>query len=353
MKDEVVHRIRIPHDVTVVVRIGEEVKPDQVLAMHRAPSAPVTIEVAAPLRVRPEIAATLLQRSPGAFVEAEEAIAAGPDGRTVLAPQSGLFLAYGLADGVAVLAPLGPEQPVVGHVWGRVIAIDDRSITVRVPGALVQGVGGTGDAVHGQLVVAVQEPGDELRAAAIDIGATGKIIVGGSRASAETLTRARAMGVAGMVLGGVLDKELRDFEAIQRRRREVGGLTGSFALLLAEGFGKVGLDPQLFAWFREHDGHLASLFGAEHRLYVYDAAPPPERRALPAIGDRVLAHRRPFQGRGGVLLGVAADLHAAPSGIPVVMGIVRFEDGRVAPVPLANLEATGELESKQEPGSGA
>ena len=32
---------------------------------------------------------------------------------------------------------------------------------------------------------------DELRAGAIDSGATGKILVGGSRASAETLTRAQ------------------------------------------------------------------------------------------------------------------------------------------------------------------
>ena len=48
----------------------------------------------------------------------------------------------------------------------------------------------------------------------------GRIVVGGSRASAEALIRARAMGVAGMVLSGMLDKELRDFEAIQQRRRE-------------------------------------------------------------------------------------------------------------------------------------
>ena len=114
---------------------------------------------------------------------------------------------------------------------------------IEVPAARLRGVGGSGEAVHGELVVGVPNPGDELRAAAIDAGATGKILVGGSRASAETLTRARAMGVAGIVLGGVLDKELRDFEAIQRRRREAGGMTGSFGILLVEGFGKVGIDP--------------------------------------------------------------------------------------------------------------
>ena len=142
------------------------------------------------------------------------------------------------------------------------------------------------------------------------------------------------------MLGGVLVKELRDFEAIQRRRREAGGLTGSFGILLVEGFGKVGIDPQLFAWFRTHAGRVASLFGADALLYVYDAAPLPTRRALARVGDRVIAHRRPFQGRGGVLVALLEDLHAAQSGIPTRMALVRFEDGRLAPVPLANIEAT-------------
>ena len=148
------------------------------------------------------------------------------------------------------------------------------------------------------------------------------------------------MGVAGIVLGGVLDKELRDFEAIQRRRREVGGLTGSFGVLLLEGFGKVGIDPQRFAWFRAHAGRMASLFGADGLLYVYDAQLAPGRRSLPRVGERVIAHRRPFQGRAGVLVAELEDLHATPSGIPTRMGLVRFEDGRLAPIPLANLEAT-------------
>jgi hypothetical protein len=154
------------------------------------------------------------------------------------------------------------------------------------------------------------------------------------------------MGVAGIVLGGVLDKELRDFDAIQQRRREAGGMTGSFGILLVEGFGKVGIDPQLFTWFRAHAGRVASLFGSDGLLYVYDAAPLPTRRPLAHVGDRVIAHRRPFQGRGGVLVGLLDDLHAAQSGIPTRMALVRFEDGRLAPVPLANIEATVQPEGR-------
>jgi hypothetical protein len=340
MNEAALHRVRIPRGTVPSVLTGSEVQPDQVLGLHRRPGTPVRVPLASRLRVRPEAVAGLLVARPGARLAEGDAIARGTDGREALAPISGLLLGVSVIDGTALLAPLGPEEPVIGHVHGRVRAVEDGAITVEVPGTLVHGVGGTGEAVHGELVVAVHDPAEELRAAAIDVGATGKILVGGSRASAETLTRARAMGVAGIVLGGVLDKELRDFEAIQRRRREVGGLSGAFGVLLLEGFGKVGIDPQRFGWFKAHVGHVASLFGADGLLYVYDAAPAPGRRTLPRVGERVIAHRRPFQGRAGVLVAELDDLHATPSGIATRMGLVRFEDGRLAPVPLANLEAT-------------
>lgn len=337
----VVHRIPIPRGAVLRVAVGESVKPDQLLAVRRPPGRAIVVEVAGRLRRPPGEAAALLVARPGTRVEAGQELARAGES-VVTSPNAGLLVSYSRTDGTLLLAPLGDEEPVVGHVSGRIRSIEEGAIQVEVRGAQLLGVGGTGEAVHGELLVAVHEPGDELRAGAIDVGATGKILVGGSRASAETLTRARAMGVAGIVLGGVLDKELRDFEAIQRRRREIGGLTGSFGLVLLEGFGKVGFDPQLFAWFRRHTGHLASVFGAEHRVYVYDAQPPPMRRPLPAVGDRVIAHRRPFQGRGGVLVAVLDDLHATPSGLATEMGLVRFEDGRLAAVPLANLEATHE-----------
>ncbi|MDP9468358.1 MAG: hypothetical protein M3P32_06420 [Chloroflexota bacterium] len=334
------HRIRLPRGTSVSVRVGAEIRPDEVIGMRRGALPPVRVPITGPLRRQPDEIEAVLTVRPGERVDADQPLALVEGGGAVLAPLAGLVVASSRRDGTLLLAPLGREEPVIGHVRGRVRAIEEGSLLIEVPAARLRGVGGSGDAVHGELVVGVRSPEDELRAAAIDSGATGKILVGGSRASAETLTRARAMGVAGIVLGGVLDKELRDFATIQQRRREAGGMTGSFGNLLVEGFGKVGIDPQLFSWFRLHSGRVASLFGADSLLYVYDASPLPTRRPLARVGERVIAHRRPFQGRGGVLVALMDDLHAAQSGIPTRMALVRFEDGRLAPVPLANLEAT-------------
>ena len=339
----VVHRVRLPVGATPMVEVGHTVEPAEVLATRRAPRGGVSLPVALPLRRSAADAADCLVVRPGSMLDAGAVLAEDDRGRQVRVPEACLLLGYDLDDGSAMIAPLSGSEPVLGHVRGEVVSLDPDAIELRVPGALVTGVGGSGNAVHGELRVAVHEPADELRASAIDVGATGRIIVGGSRASAETLTRARAMGVAGIVLGGVLDKELRDFEATQQRRREIGGVRGDFAVLLLEGFGKVGFDPGLFDWFRAHEGRMASLFGEAARLYVYETGPPPARRVLPRPGERVIAHRRPQAGQGGELVRVLDRLHAFASGVVGRAALVRFEDGHTAIVPLANLDATEHL----------
>jgi hypothetical protein len=334
----VVHRVRLPVGATVLVEPGHRVEPAEVLATRRAVEGGVSIPIAARLRRSGAEASEMLDARPGKVLAAGDRLAAG-GGREVLAPYACVFLAYDADDGTALVAPLGGAQPILGHVRGEVESVTRDAIEIRVAGALVSGVGGSGNAVHGGLLMGVRDPADELRAGAIDVGAAGRIVVGGSRASAEALTRARAMGVVGIVLGGALDKELRDFEVTQARRRDLGGEAGSFAVVVVEGYGKVGMDTALFEWFRRHAGRMASLFGDAARVYVYDAGPPPARRVLARPGNRVLAHRRPYAGSAGELERVLDGLHATSAGIPARSGIVRFDDGRTAVVPLANLSA--------------
>jgi hypothetical protein len=334
------HQVGLPHGAALSVGAGDSVAPGQPLATGRTTGASFRIPLARMLGRRPDTIAGLLLVRPGARLAAGAAIARTPDGREATSPRPAVFVAYREGDGSALLVEEGPEVPVLGHLRGSVTRVSPRSVEIAVPGVRLLGIGGIGEAVHGELTVAVHRHDEELRAGAVDVSAAGRILVGGSRASAETLTRARAMGAAGIVLGGVFDKELRDFEAIQRRRRDIGGLAGGFAVILLEGYGKVALDPQLFAWFRAHEGCTASLIGEERTLIVYDASEPPRRESHPSVGDRVVAHGRPYAGRSGVLVGTLDDLHAAPSGIAAVTALVRFEDGRLVPVPLANLEST-------------
>ncbi len=85
---------------------------------------------------------------------------------------------------------------------------------------------------------------------------------------------------------------------------------------------------------------MASLFGADARLYVYEASPPPRTRPLAVGGDRVIATRRPFAGRAGRVVRILDGLQRNRCRGAARSAIVRFGDGRTAVVPLANLEAT-------------
>lgn len=333
------HRVRLPVGATTLVEVGHRVEPAEVLAMRRPPGEGLQVDVAARLRRSPADAADLLRATAGSRLSAGEVLASDGRGREVTAREDCLFLGYDTGAGTALIAPLGPDQPIIGHVRGDVVEVTPAAIEIRVAGALVTGVGGSGDAVHGEIAMAVDDPAEELRASAIDVGAAGRILIGGSRASAEALTRARAMGVAGIVLGGVLDKDLRDFEATRARRRELRTSNSGFGLVIVAGYGKVAMDEGLFAWFGRHAGRLGSLFGVDARLYVYDADAAPGRRNLPRPGDRVLAHRRPHAGMGGELLRVLAESQATPAGVTATSGLVRFDDGRTVVVPLANLVA--------------
>jgi len=336
----VVHTVRMPVGSRPAVKVGARVQPEDVLATRRPPTDGVTLQVAAPLRRPASSASECLVVRPGATLQRGEVLARGEAGREVIVPDACLFLGYDPDHGTALLSPLGEEEPILGHVQGKVARLTPSAIDVRVAGAVLIGVAGSGAAVHGRLRVSVDDGVDELRAGAINSDATGRIVVGGSRASAETLTRARAMGVAGVVLGGVLDKDLRDFEATQQRRREVGGGGGDFSVVLLEGYGKIGMDPGVFGWLRRHDGKMVSLFGDAARLYVYDADEPPTRRPLARPGDRVVGTRRPYAGAGGRLVRILAGQHVVSSGVSTRAALVRFEDGRTGIVPLANLEAT-------------
>jgi len=180
MNGVAIHRIRLQRGSAVTVRIGAQIRPDEVIALRRQPLDPIRVAIARPLRCAPADIDDLLQVRPGSRVVAGERLA-GTSTHEVSAPVSGVVLAISHLDGTILLAPLGAEEPVISHVRGKVRAVEDGAVAVEVPAARVRGVGGSGEAVHGELAIGVQNPEDELRAAAIDVGATGRILVGGSR----------------------------------------------------------------------------------------------------------------------------------------------------------------------------
>ena len=120
-------------------------------------------------------------------------------------------------------------------VGGEVVAVrPGGEVRLRVAGRALRGAFAAGVPAHGQLELATDPFGD-LRPGGIDVGRAGSILVVGARIDAEALTRARAMGVRGIVVASLPGKDLRDFRASERRQRASLHPSQPFGVLVLDG----------------------------------------------------------------------------------------------------------------------
>ena len=263
--------------------------------------------------------------SPGEWVAAGEHRRGGASAAGEL-----LLVARGRLRLVAGSHPDRLEAPVRGQVIG-----------VR-PGAAVElavdGVGFAasellGDPVRGRLVILPAE-GDTRPA--LDVNLAGMIVAFPGRVDAETLIRARAMGIHGAVVVSLAERERRALAESEARQRAGLHRLAPFGVLLLDGDLRRPLAGPFAAI-------LAALSGREVGL----AAEPPllvagrsiEGLPVPAA-DRVRLRGGPDVGAEGRWLGPAGPRRFTP-GIQVEAGLVETDDGRLLVVPLGDIERFG------------
>jgi hypothetical protein len=129
------------------------------------------------------------------------------------------------------------ETPVAGVIREVRPGI---GLTLLAEGRSLLGVEAHGDPTRGVLAVGADRgesagPGLVLRHGSLDVGLAGSILVVGSRIDAESLTRARAMGLRGIIVAGLAGKERRDFIASEGRQRAALHRLPTFAVLVLDG----------------------------------------------------------------------------------------------------------------------
>jgi hypothetical protein len=232
---------------------------------------------------------------------------------------------------------------VTSPVDGTVEVLAAGLLALRAHGLGIAADVGWGQPVTGQLVIGVPSPDAELRASAVDIGAAGAIVVAGARLDIEALTRARAIGAAGIICGGVVGRELRQLEESDRRQRAALHASASFALIALDGYGRRPIPGNLWDMLLAAAGRKVGLI-PEARLIVIGGDPEP----LLDAGQREPQAVRIAAGDGlgleGRLVGLAGPVRL-PGGLYAAGGFVDLPgpDGDVVRrvVPLADLERFG------------
>ena len=171
---------------------------------------------------------------------------------------------------------------------------------------------------------------------------------------AEALQRAKSVGVKGLVVGGMHDKDLKVLLGYDLGVAITGTENIGFTLVLTEGFGHIPMARKTFDLLRRLSGRKACLSGATQiragviRPEIIVPLGPEESRRRDdrsgpvkegaKIGDPVRVIREPYFGRIGEVVALPSELAMIPTESRVRVMEVQFADGAKVIVPRANVE---------------
>jgi hypothetical protein len=221
------------------------------------------------------------------------------------------------------------ESPVAGIVREVRAGV---GIRLTAEGVGLLGAFALGGTARGRLDIAAG-PDGELLPRSFDVGSAGAILVVGARIDAESLTRARAMGVRGIIVATLASKERRDFLASEARQRAALHRLPPLAVLVLHGILRRPIAGPVNELLQLVAGREVAIVGDPPRL-VFD----PSDLDLPVEpSGRVHVRAGPLAGRFGEWTGLAG-LRRFAGGIHLEAGFVRFGDDPPVALPLADLE---------------
>jgi biotin carboxyl carrier protein len=345
---------------SVLVTSGETVRANQAVARAELPGKVYPLNLANQLSVAPDEIHDYLIKKVGDPVRKDEILAENKPlmkwfKTEILSPITGVVESVSPVTGQVLLREPPRVFELLGYVDGRIVeVIPQQGVVVETNCSLVQGIFGIGGETRGEIVMAVTSPDEELSTRLFTADMKGRVVVGGSFISSEALARAKELGVAGVVIGGIHDKDLRALLGYDLGVAITGTEQVGFTLILTEGFGSIPMAGKTFTLLSAHARQPASISGATQiRAGVIrpeiiipkgtgapiasGASAVPEREGI-RIGDQVRIIRDPLFGKLGEVASLPSDLQKIPTESEVrVMG-VRFADGSTTMIPRANIE---------------
>jgi hypothetical protein len=350
---------RLPLPGEVLVKKGDVVNADQVVAKTDLPGNVQPINIANLLSLEPADIKEFMLKKEGDRIEKDEPLArsAGLFGmfkNTYKSPVSGTVESVSSVTGQVLIREAPIPVEVKAYIDGTVTEVfPNEGIAVETKAAFIQGIFGLGGETNGELIMVCSGPDEVLTESHIDEGCRGKVLVGGSFVELTALRKAIQMGAKGVVIGGFDNQDVKEILGYDLGVAITGHEELGTTLLITEGFGKIRMAHRTFDLLKSLAGKKASINGATQiRAGVIrpevviplakDEAKKDieEKRASEGmvIGSQIRIIRQPHFGMLAEVTDLPAPLQKLPTEAMVRICKVKLESGEEVLIPRANVE---------------
>lgn len=350
----------LPLKGQVLVKKGDKVKAETVVAETLLPGKVVPYNLANKLGVTPSQLVNYIKIQPGQQITKD----------TILAENKGLFgLGFFKNE---VRSPCDGEVENISAVTGQILlrepripvqvkafmdgivteVIPDEGVIIENKSAYIQGIFGIGGETVGELKFLPLTPDDELSAARIDDSCRDKIIVAGAFISYSTIEIAIKHGVKAIITGGIDDQDIKKMLGYDIGVAITGHENIGVTIVCTEGFGKITMAQKTFDLLKALDGKKTSIHG---KTQIRAGVMRPEiiipmeftedeliskEASLPILepGTLIRIIRQPNFGKIAKVISLPEELTQVESETWVRILEAEFDDGTKFRIPRANVE---------------
>lgn len=329
----------LPKEGEVIVRVGQEVPPMNVLARTPIATKFIVLPLSNMLNVDPDELPEKLQVNLGESVNQESVLAAKKrviGSKEIVSPIDGEVVA--VENGRLILKQTTDWFELRAMVHGRVINYEtNQGVSLEIVGALIQAVWATGDITMGALHLTADQPNGLMQAENIPDNLTNLVLAAGTINDSELLANLADQNVRGLIAG-----------SMPAHICETAASLG-LSVILTDGIGKQYMAEPIYQLLHELVDEDVSLFteynpviGERPEIIVPRPGVPkiessPYNKPL-AVGDLVRIVKPPYQSQIGIIAKLLNNKQNMVGGIKVNGAIVRQTDGQEIFVPTANID---------------
>ena len=349
---------RLPIAGSIRCEAGDTVEPGTVVAAAEIAGIMSIVHVANKMSTRPEEIGRVLAVGVGEHVSQGQVLASSKSlfgllTTTCVSPVSGTIETISDITGNIGVRRDAAEICLTAYISGKVARlIGTEGVVIETVGALVQGIFGVGGERSGRVLMAVDQPDSVLHEADVLPTHAGAVLIGGALVTGQALRRAADVGVAAIVVGGIIDADL-----VAYLGHDIGiAITGHEAVVtsvvVTEGFGQIPMARRTFDLLKRLAGQTASVNGATQIRAgvirpeviipcIESATADPHSDGNPEVmpGSFVRVVRDPYFGIHATVISMPSNPEMIESGVVTRVLRLKLVDGRIVSVPRANIES--------------